>query len=155
MTKIINGFFSILKYILLVVSFVLTFYIVMFMYKRLNKDYIGALEIFIPYLLVLVVFAINLIFEQRTVTRNLFYNLTCCLVFGVLIFAGYRAIADKYLLSGIKMGYDINFNYYADILAPLKSMFYLLIGSNILLMFSGDKKKKVTIQEPIPSKKSE
>ena len=61
MEKIINGIFSILKYLLMVVSFVLTFYVVMFMFKRLEKDYIGTLEVFIPYILVLVVFSINLL----------------------------------------------------------------------------------------------
>lgn len=147
MTKIINGFFSILKYLLLVISFILTFYIVMFMYKRLSKDYIGTIEIFLPYILLLGTFTVNLLFDQKSVTKNLFYNLTCCLVLVVFIFAGYRAIFDKYLLSGIKMGYDINFNYYADMLAPLKSMFYLLIGSNIMLMFSDPKKKKVETKE--------
>lgn len=153
MEKIINGFFSVLKYLLLVVSFILTFYVVMFMFKRLEKDYIGTLEVFIPYIMVLVVFTINLLFEQKSVTKNLFYNLTCCLVFGVLIFAGYRAIFDDYLLSGIKMGYNINFNYYADMLAPLRSMLYLLIASNIMLMFSGMKdKKKVVIKEPVEKK---
>ena len=134
----------------MVVSFVLTFYVVMFMFKRLEKDYIGTLQIFIPYILVLVVFTINLLFDQKSVTKNLFYNLTCCLVFGVLIFAGYRAIFDEYMLSGIKMGYNINFNYYADMLAPLRSMLYLLIASNIMLMFSGMKpKKKVVVKEPV------
>ena len=153
MEKIINGIFSVLKYLLMVVSFVLTFYVVMFMFKRLEKDYIGTLEVFIPYILLLVTFTINLLFDQKKVTQNLFYNLTCCLVFGVLIFAGYRAIFDEYLLSGIKMGYNINFNYYADMLAPLRSMLYLLIASNIMLMFSGMKdKKKVVIKEPVEKK---
>ena len=153
MEKIINGIFSVLKYLLMVVSFVLTFYVVMFMFKRLEKDYIGTLEVFIPYILLLVTFTINLLFDQKKVTQNLFYNLTCCLVFGVLIFAGYRAIFDEYLLSGIKMGYNINFNYYADMLAPLRSMLYLLIGSNIMLMLSGMKdKKKVAIKEPVEKK---
>ena len=153
MEKIINGIFSVLKYLLMVVSFVLTFYVVMFMFKRLEKDYLGTLEVFIPYILLLVTFTINLLFDQKKVTQNLFYNLTCCLVFGVLIFAGYRAIFDEYLLSGIKMGYNINFNYYADMLAPLRSMLYLLIGSNIMLMLSGMKdKKKVAIKEPVEKK---
>ena len=147
MTRIINGFFSILKYLLLVISFILTFYIVMFMFKRLNKDYIGTIEIFLPYVLLLGTFTVNLLFDQKVVTRNIFYNLTCCLVLGVFIFAGYRAIFDKYLLSGINMGYDINFNYYADMLAPLKSTFYLLIASNIMIMFSEKRNKKVETKE--------
>lgn len=150
MTKIINLFFSILKYLLLVISFILTFYIIMFMFKRLEKDLIGTVGIFLPYVLMLVVFTINLLFEQKRVTQNLFYNLTCCLVFGILIFAGYRAIYDDYLLSGIKMGYNINFNYYADMLAPLKSMLYLLIFGNIFLMLSGIKGKKKQVIQIIP-----
>jgi len=52
------------------------------------------------------------------------------------------AIFDEYMLSGIKMGYGINFNYYADIISPLKSMIYLLIASNVCLMISGSSFKK-------------
>lgn len=113
----------------------------MFMYKRLEKNYIGTLDVFIPYLVLFLLMAINLIFNQKSVLNNLFYNLTSCLVFGVLIMCGYRAIFDDYMLSGIKMGYGINFNYYADIISPLKSMIYLLIASNIFLMLSGTKHK--------------
>ena len=34
----------------------------------------------------------------------------------------------------LKLGYKINFNYFADVIAPMKSMLYLLIISNIFLI---------------------
>jgi len=142
MIKVLNFFFSILKVILLIVSFMFTFYIIMFMFKRLSKDYMGTIDVFVPYLILFLLMAVNLIFSQKHVLNNLFYNITCCLVFGVLIICGYRAIFDEYMLSGIKMGYGINFNYYADIISPLKSMIYLLIASNVCLMISGSSFKK-------------
>lgn len=136
MAKIINGILNILKFILLFISFGLTFYIIMYMYQRLDKDFFDTLEIFVPYLLLFILMAINHIFGQKQVTSNLFYNFTCCFVFVVLIIVGYRAIFDDYMIMRSKMGYDINFNYFADIVAPLKSMIYLLLAADICFIFS-------------------
>ena len=56
----------------------------------------------------------------------------------MLIFCGYRAMNDEYMLLYIRLGdYHINFNYYADIIAPMKVMLYLLSISNVILMFTG------------------
>lgn len=138
MKKIINFFLMFIKFLFLLVSFVLTFNIILRMYERLGKNYIESIPVFIPYIVLFLLFSINFILRQKKVNNCMFYNITCCLVFVMLIFCGYRAMTDEYMLLYIRLGdYHINFNYYADIIAPMKVMLYLLCISNILLMFTG------------------
>lgn len=138
MKKIINIFLIFIKFLFLLISFVLTFNIVLRMYERLGKNYIESIPVFIPYIVLFLLFSINFIFRQKRVNNCIFYNITCCLVFAMLIFCGYRAMNDEYMLLYIRLGdYHINFNYYADIIAPMKVMLYLLSISNVILMFTG------------------
>lgn len=141
MKKIINGFLMVIKVIFLLISFVFTFNIVLRMYERLGKNYLDSIPVFIPYIVLFMAFSINIVLRQKRVNNCIFYNLTCCLVFAMLIFCGYRAMTDEYMLLYIRLGnYNINFNYYADIIAPLKVMLYLLSISNLMLMFTGKEK---------------
>ena len=136
MVKLINGIFSVLKMILLLVCFVFTFYIIVKMYQRLNKDLIQSIHNFVPFVLLFIAFAVNFVLKQKAVNHNIFYNITCCLVFGMILFAVYRTLYDKNMVMMIRMGYNMNFNYFADILAPIKVMLYGLFASNILLMLT-------------------
>ncbi|MGN0973354.1 MAG: hypothetical protein ACI4OT_01280 [Bacilli bacterium] len=146
MTSIVNKIFSILKYILLIISFVLTLYIVIYMYHRLNKSLIQSYKIFIPFIIIFVLFCINFLFNKKKVQKNLFYNITCCLVFCLIIFVDYRTIFDTYMLANSKLGYNINFNYFNDFLIPLKIMLYGLSITNILLMINFKSKKNLTVK---------
>ncbi len=134
MTKIINGFFSILRFILLLVCFMISFYIIMNMYNRLEKSMLECIPTMLPFVLLLFLFLINFIFKQKTVNNCLFYNITCCFAFIVILFAAYRSFFDSNMVMILKLGYKINFNYFADVIAPMKSMLYLLIISNIFLI---------------------
>lgn len=142
MIKIINGFFSILKFILLMISFMCSFYIVMAMYQKLGKSIMDSLAIFIPYFILLLLFCLNYILGQKQVTKNLFYNLTCCMVFGVFLFASYRTMFDDFMLMQKQSEYGMSFHYFSDMVAPLKSMLYLLIAGNVCLMLSKGKEKR-------------
>lgn len=137
MDKIVNGCLNVLKMFLLLVCFVLTFFIIINMYRRLEKNLIDSISNFIPFFLLFILFSINFIFKQKNVSNCLFYNVTCCLVFIMLLFSIYRTLADKNMIINIRNGYDINFNYFADIIAPMKFMLYGLSVSNILLIISG------------------
>lgn len=137
MNKVINVILSILKVFLLLLSFVFSFYIIINMYRRLEKDMIDAIYNFIPFILLFVLFAINIIFRQKSVTGCLFYNIVCCLVFAMILFAGYRTFFDDYMVAYIRLGYNLNFNYFADIIAPMRAMLYVLCVSNVLLMLDG------------------
>ena len=137
MEKIINGFFSILKFLLLLVCFMVTFYIIMNMYQRLEKNIIECIPTMLPYVILLFLFILNFIFKQKSVNNCMFYNISCCFAFMVILFAAYRSIFDSSMVMILKLGYHINFNYFADVIAPMKAMLYLLIISNILLILIG------------------
>lgn len=137
MEKIINGFFSILKFLLLLVCFMVTFYIIMNMYQRLEKNIIECIPTMLPYVILLFLFILNFIFKQKSVNNCMFYNISCCFAFMVILFAAYRSIFDSSMVMILKLGYHINFNYFADVIAPMKVMLYLLIISNILLILIG------------------
>ena len=145
MIKMINGLFSVLKMVLLLVCFVLTFYIIVNMYNRLEKNLVESIGNFIPFVLLFIAFAVNFVLKQKAVNYNLFYNITCCLVFGMILFAIYRTFYDKNMVIMIRMGYNMNFNYFADVLAPIKVMLYGLFASNILLMVT---ESKIFEEEP-------
>ena len=54
----------------------------------------------------------------------------------MLLFAIYRTFTDRNMVVMIRLGYDINFNYFADMIAPMHVMLYCLSISNILLMIT-------------------
>lgn len=124
-----------MKHILLIISFVLTLYIIVYMYQRLDKSLTGSIRLFVPYLIIFILFCVNLVARQKGVLNNLFYNICCCLVFAVLCYCGYRAIFDKNMIMNERMGYNINFNYYSDVISPMKIMLYGLSVANICFMF--------------------
>ncbi len=134
MKKILNVMFLSLKFILLLITFGLTLYIVLSMYQRINKNMIESISIFLPYLLILVIFLVNIFLKQKWITNNLFYNLVCCLVFATSIVICIRSIYDKNMLLNGIMGYGVNFNYFSDYLAFMKIMMYGLIIGNLFFM---------------------
>lgn len=136
MTKIVNGILSFFKMFLLLISFVFTFYIVVNMYRRLEKNVIDAIFNFVPFLILFLLFSINFIFKQKSVNNCLFYNVTCCLAFTMILFVIYRTLFDRNMIAMIRLGYDINFNYFADIIAPMRAILYMLCLSNVLLIVS-------------------
>ncbi len=142
MKKIINILFYVLKFILLLASFGLTLMIIVRMNVRLEKSFMTTIDIFIPFLLLLILFIINLILKQKGVTHNIFYNITCCLVFATIIYVCYRAFSDKNMVLNEKYGYDIDFNYFNNFVSYLKIMLYGLGVGNIFFMFY-DKEKDV------------
>ena len=137
MIKIINNLLNVLKIFMLICCFVFSFYIIINMYNRLSKDLIGSIYDFIPFILLFILFSINFIFKQKEVNQNTFYNITCCLVFMMLLFSIYRTFNDKNMVMVTRLGYNINFNYFSDMIAPMRFMLYTLSFSNILLMVTG------------------
>ena len=142
MIKIINSILYIFKYLLLILCFSLGGYIVLYMYQRLNKSLMDSIFLALPFLILFVLFAINMLANQKRVTGNLFYNLTCCFVFLVVLFIEYRAIFDSNMIANSKLGYNINFNYFADNISAIKVMVVGLIIGNLLFMLRTDTKNK-------------
>ena len=136
MKKVLNNFFYLLKYILFFISLGLTFYIILGMYSRIEKNYFNCINIFIPYLLILVIFCINFIRNQKVVINNIFYNITCVLVFSIIVLVSLRALFDRNMILNQIMGYNINFSYFSDFLVFMKIMLYGLFFGNIFLLIS-------------------
>ena len=143
MKKILNGIFMFLKFILLILGFGLSFFIVLSMYKRVDKNLVESIPIFIPYIIILLIFFINIIFGQKSVNRNLFYNLTCCLVFSCIVIVCLRAILDKNMLLNSIMGYNINFSYFNDFISFMEIMLYGLSLANIFFMIHEKEEKPI------------
>ena len=141
MKKVLNMILLILKFPLFFAAFVFTLIIMFNMYDRVDKNILEGMYIFIPYLIVIILFVINL--YQKEIRGNLFYNLTSCLVFGVTIIVSLRALFDKNMLLNEIMGYNINFSYFSDYLAFMNIFMYGLIVSSILFMI-GSKGNKVS-----------
>lgn len=153
MEKVLNVFFSILKFLLLLISFMITFYIIMNMYHRLDKNIIECIPTMLPFVILLFLFILNFIFKQKAVNGCLFYNISCCIAFSVILLSAYRSIFDENMVMILKLGYHINFNYFADVIAPMKSMLYLLIIANIILMIIGILTSKTNHKNKLEVKK--
>ncbi len=149
MKKILNGLFIVLRFILFIIAFSMTLYIVLSMYERINKDIVNALPIFLPYALFLLLLLINSNLNQKSVNQNIFYNLTCCLVFSCICLIDARAIFDKNMLLNEIMGCNINFSYFSDFISFMKIMLYGLIISNICFMVHEKEPKELEIAKKI------
>ncbi len=134
MKKILNIIFVVLKYILLLGAFAITLFIMVRMNVRLEKSFITLMPEFIPFLIIFLLFIINLVFKQEGVNNNIFYNLTSCIIFTTIIVVGYRAFADKNMVLNEKYGYGIDFNYFNTFISYMKIMLYGLSVSNLLFM---------------------
>ncbi len=142
MKKIFNGLFYFLKFLLFVASFSLTLLIIVQMYNRLGKDVFDSIPVFVPYLCLLILFIINILLRQKSVTKCVFYNITCCLVFGTILVVGLRAMFDSNMILRAQLGRKINFNFFDYFIPFMKVMLYGLSISNFFLMFTGEKKEK-------------
>ena len=134
MNKLLNYLLLDLKCILLLISFLITFFIMISMYNRLDKNVLDCIPTMLPFILLLFLFTINIILKQKETMNNIFFNLTCCLVFMVILVSAYRSFFDQNMVMITKLGYNINFNYFADVIAPMRAMLYLLVLADIILM---------------------
>lgn len=135
MKKIFNILFYVLKFILLIAAFGLTLFILIRMNIRLDKSITDSLSNFIPFIILFVLFIVNMILKQSSVTKNVFYNLTCCLVLSTIVLVSLRSILDTNMVLNGKYGYGIDFNFFDNFLAYINIMLYGLSIANIFFMF--------------------
>ena len=98
MKEILNKLFGFLKYVLLVVAFGLVFYGIMATYSRLQKPMTDAIDVFLPFVLVLIVFFVNIFVGTKYSSSRLFFNFVACFSLMVSIIIGLRSIFDKNML---------------------------------------------------------
>lgn len=142
MKEILNKLFGFLKYVLLVVAFGLVFYGIMATYSRLQKPMTDAIDVFLPFVLVLIVFFVNIFVGTKYSRSRLFFNFVACFSLMVSIIIGLRSIFDKNMLLYYK--YNINFNptFFADNLSAIQVMLYMIFAADILLIICEKLKKK-------------
>lgn len=160
MTKILNKLFRILHIIMLPILLIATIYIVMFMFQRLEKEIFGAnflefLGVIFPYLLLIILNIINMFLKQNNVKDNLFYNTTAFLVMIVITVFCLRALFDQNMFLWHKYGYNMNFNYFSDQIAPMKVMLYGLSIANVVLMIDGYIKSENKSEKNLKVKKTD
>ncbi len=160
MTKILNKLFRILHIIMLPILLIATIYIVMFMFQRLEKEIFGAnflefLGVIFPYLLLIILNIINMFLKQNNVKDNLFYNTTAFLVMIVITVFCLRALFDQNMFLWHKYGYNMNFNYFSDQIAPMKVMLYGLSIANVVLMIDGYIKSDNKSEKNLKAKKTD
>ncbi len=135
MKKIFNLLFYGLKFLLLIAAFGLTLFIFIRMNVRLEKSMVSIMPEMIPFVVLLILFIVNMIFRQKGVTDNIFYNLTCCLVLSIIICVALRAMFDTNMVLNGKYGYGVDFNFFDNFVSYIKIMLYGLSIANILFMF--------------------
>ena len=108
MKRILSGFFGFFKYILFIAAFGLVFYGIMTTYGRLEKPLTDAVDVFIPFAFVLLVFIITLITRSKFVKDNLLFNFVSVFIFIFIIVVCLRAMFDKNMILYYR--YGINFN---------------------------------------------
>ena len=149
MKKILNGLFYFLKFLLFFMAFSLTLFIMIRMYQRLNKNILDSYRVFVPFFAILIFFIINIFARQKSVTKNIFYNITCCLVFGTIVVVALRAMFDGNMVLREQLGSNINFNFFDYFIPFMKIMLYGLSVSDFFLMFTGKENNKKTIVKKV------
>lgn len=136
MIKIVNKILFYTKIILLLIAFTVTLYISFMKIDTYNHSILSIIPIFIPLLLVLIVFIFSLFLNIGK--DSIFFNIVCVLVLLSIVIIDYRAIFDTNLIPKTK----INYQFFDISINRMKIMLYLTFISNILLIFY-EKKKKI------------
>lgn len=157
MKEILCKIFGFLKYILLIASFGLVFYGVMATFGRLEKPLTDAIDLFIPFVFVLVMYIINMFINNDTASKSLLFNFVSVLVFLVTIFICFRAMFDTNMILFHRYGIDYNPSFFADNVSAIKSMLYMIGSANVLMIISdiiNRPKKQIKSSDKKSSKKT-
>lgn len=149
MKDVLCKLFGFLKYILLIIAFGLVFYCIMVTYSRLNKPLTDAINVFLPFVLVLIVFVATLVMRCKSVGNNLLFNFVAVFAFVITIIVCLRSIFDTNMLLFYKYGINFNPSFFADNLSAVKAMLYMIFGANVLLIIRDlvEGKKKDTVKK--------
>ena len=139
MKKIFNWLFYGLKFLLLIATLGLTLFVFIRMNVRLEKNMMSVLPELIPFVLLLILFIVNMIFKQKGIKENIFYNLTCCLVLATIVCVALRAVFDTNMVLNEKYGYGVDFNFFDNFVSYINIMLYGLSIANVLFMFKNTK----------------
>ena len=148
MKTIINRLLIAIKFLLLIITFIGVMYLLFNMYQKLDKNIdLNFLLIMIPFIILLILFFVNLTFKMQDVLDNMFYNSGCTLSLLSIVYLIYRTMCDKNMLYYYKDG-NLNFTYFDEQINYIKIVLYLMIIINIILIvinYLSKKKKRLTV----------
>ena len=148
MKTIINRLLITIKFLLLIITFIGVMYLLFNMYQKLDKNIdLNFLLIMIPFIILLILFFVNLTFKMQDVLDNMFYNSGCTLSLLSIVYLIYRTMCDKNMLYYYKDG-NLNFTYFDEQINYIKIVLYLMIIINIILIvinYISKKKKRLTV----------
>lgn len=140
--KTFNKISEIIKICFLFILIPITFLLVIQLYSKNGRNIIDSMPLLISFVLLFTLFVINFIYKQESVNKNIFYNVTCILVFIFYTFIIYRTFLDKNILIILKTGSKINYDYFITMINPIKILLYGLSISNVLLILTNFKEDK-------------
>ena len=94
-------------------------------------------------------FIVNLLFKQKNISKNLFYNLTCCLVLSTIIVVALRSLLDTNMVLNEKYGYGVDFNFFGNFIPYIKIMLYGLSIADVLFMFREKDNDKIKDEKKV------
>lgn len=134
MNRFLSFLFSKLKFVLMIIDFIFTSYIMIGSYQRLDKSIFSVFIVLVPYFLLFILFVVSYFLKKKIIKQSIFYNLTCCLSFFVIMLVSLRTIFDKNMVLNDIMGYGINFLFFQDFLLFMNILLYGLIIGGVLLI---------------------
>lgn len=138
MINLINKILFYGKVILHIVVFCLTLYILFRMYDYYKDSVTNVFMVFLPMLLVSIVFVVSFFFEIGS--KNTFVNLANFLALLSIAIICLRTLFDKNMIMGIKD--NINYYYFQNQLLQIKLLSYLIFIGNSLLIYQEKNNKK-------------
>ena len=138
MNKLINKVLFYSKIIFLLISFVLTLYILFMKMDVSGNSILSVIPLFIPLFAVLTIFVFS--FFLNIGNDNTFFNIGCVLVLFAIIVIDYRTLFDNNIISP----YKIKVNYFDTQVIRIKIMLYLTFIGNLMLIYK-ERKEKVKI----------
>lgn len=147
MIKVFNNIFNTMKIVLLLVSFIMILYIMLYTFHYTGKNAFGRefFEFFgtlLPFILVLMVFIVNYILK----IDNVFFNTASIIALLSIVIIEARTLFDQNMIFWAKDGYNINFHYFANQVVQIKSLVYFIFITNILLIIEKKFKLKKEIK---------
>ena len=138
MINLINKVLFYGKTILHIIVFCLTLYILLRMYDYYNDGVMNIMMVFLPMLLVLIVFVISFFFDEGN--KNTFFNIANFIALLSIAIICLRTLFDKNMIMGIKD--NINYYYFQNQIKQIKILSYLIFIGNSLLIYQERHNKK-------------
>ena len=138
MINLINKVLFYGKTILHIIVFCLTLYILLRMYDYYNDGVMNIMMVFLPMLLVLIVFVISFFFDEGN--KNTFFNIANFIALLSIAIICLRTLFDKNMIMGIKE--NINYYYFQNQITQIKILSYLIFIGNSLLIYQEKNSKK-------------